>query len=57
MIPILIIASVLGTLFIFRDDLRYLSDKQSNALCFASSLIISVCFHIAMMPIYYALFK
>lgn len=57
MIPVLIIACVLGTLFIFRDDLRYLSDRQSNALCFVSSTIIAVCFHIAMMPIYYALFK
>ena len=57
MIPILIIASVLGTLFTFRDNLRYLSDRQSNALCFVSSLILAVCFHIAMMPIYYTLFK
>lgn len=57
MIPILIIASLLGTLFIFRDDLMYLSDRQSNVLCFVSSLTIAVCFHIAMMPIYYTLFK
>ena len=50
MIPILIIASVIGTLFIFRDDL---SDRQKNVLCCVSSAIISVCLHIALMPIYY----
>jgi hypothetical protein len=57
MIPILIIASIIGTLFIFRDDLLYLSDRQSNVLCFFSSVTIAVCFHIAMMPIYYYLFS
>ncbi len=56
MIPILIIASIIGTLFIFRDDLLYLSDRQSNVLCFFSSVILAVCFHLAMMPIYYYLF-
>jgi hypothetical protein len=56
MIPILIIASVIGTLFIFRDDLHYLSDRQKNVLCFVSSTIIAVCFHIALMPTYYHLF-
>jgi len=56
MIPILIIASIIGTLFIFRDDLLYLSDRQSNVLCFFSSVILAVCFHLAMMPIYYCLF-
>lgn len=57
MIPSLIIACVLVTLFVFRDDLMYLSDRQKNVLCFVSSVTISVCFHIAMMPIYYTLFK
>lgn len=57
MIPILIIAFVIGTLFLFRDDLLYLSDRQSNVLCFFSSVTIAVCFHIAMMPIYYYLFS
>lgn len=57
MIPVLIIASVIGTLFIFRDDLMYLSDRQKNVLCCVSSSIIAVCLHIAMMPIYYNLFK
>lgn len=56
MIPILIIASLLGTLFIFRDDLMYLSDRQSNVLCFVSSVILAVCLNLAMMPIYYYLF-
>ena len=56
MIPILIIAFVIGTLFIFRDDLLYLSDRQSNVLCLFSSVILAVCFHLAMMPIYYYLF-
>lgn len=56
MIPILIIAFVIGTLFLFRDDLLYLSDRQSNVLCFFSSVILAVCFHLAMMPIYYYLF-
>ena len=56
MIPIIIIASIIGTLFIFRDDLLYLSDRQSNVLCFFSSVILAVCFHLAMMPIYYYLF-
>ena len=57
MIPIIIIASIIGTLFIFRDDLLYLSDRQSNVLCFFSSVILAVCFHLAMMPIYYHLFS
>ena len=57
MITILIIAFVIGTLFIFRDDLLYLSDRHSNVLCFFSSVILAVCFHLAMMPIYYYLFS
>ena len=57
MIPILIIAFVIATLFLFRDDLLYLSDRQSNVLCFFSSVILAVCFHLAMMPIYYYLFS
>jgi hypothetical protein len=56
MIPIITIASVIGTLFAFRDDLIYLSDRQKNVLCFFSSVILAVCFHLAMMPIYYYLF-
>jgi hypothetical protein len=56
-IPILIIASVIGTLFIFRDDLHYLSDRHKNVLCCVSSAIVSVCLHIALMPIYYHLFS
>lgn len=57
MIAIIIIASVIGTLFIFRDDLMYLSDRQKNVLCCVSSAIVSVCLHIALMPIYYTIFK
>ena len=57
MIAVIIIASVIGTLFIFRDDLMYLSDRQKNVLCCVSSAIVSVCLHIALMPIYYAIFK
>ena len=57
MIPILIIACVIGTLLIFRDDLHYLSDRHKNVLCCVSSAIISVCLHIALMPIYYHLFS
>ena len=56
MIPIIIIASVLGTLLLFRDDLQHLSDKHRNILLGISSTVVAVCFHIAMMPIYYALF-
>lgn len=54
---IIIIASVIGTLLLFRDELQYLSDRHKNILCCVSSVIIAVCLHIAMMPIYYNLFK
>ena len=54
---IIIIASVLGTLFLFRDELHYLSDRHKTILCCVSSVILAVCLHIAMMPIYYHLFS
>jgi hypothetical protein len=54
---IIIIASVIGTLFLFRDELHYLSDRHKNVLCCVSSAIVSVCLHIALMPIYYHLFS
>lgn len=55
-VPTIIIACLLITLITFRHDLMYLEDSHRDTLALFSTVIVSVCLLIALMPIFYALF-